>query len=97
MYPSLHFIDHKPTSQYLMSQSGSSDDGSKGGASLFPAAGIPGSLAMARFIADINTVQYPEGVKSPHFKLNQNAKEGKFRSVIFFYSTLAYGFAQCSM
>ncbi|KAF8176557.1 armadillo-type protein [Pholiota molesta] len=79
MYPSLHFIDHKPTSQYLMSQSGSSDDGSKGGASLFPAAGIPGSLAMARFIADINTVQYPEGVKSPHFKLNQNAKEGKFR------------------
>ncbi|KAF8176531.1 hypothetical protein BJ912DRAFT_930637 [Pholiota molesta] len=37
-------------------------------------AGTPGPLATARIIADINTVQYPEGVRSPHPELNQNAK-----------------------
>ncbi|KAF9485987.1 hypothetical protein BDN70DRAFT_870471 [Pholiota conissans] len=51
------------------------------GAKTISAAGAatPGPLATARIIADINTVQYPEGVRSPHPELNQNAKEGKFR------------------
>jgi len=38
-------------------------------------------LATARIISDINTIQYPEGVVSPRPDLNENAKEGKFRSV----------------
>ncbi|KDR75692.1 hypothetical protein GALMADRAFT_248310 [Galerina marginata CBS 339.88] len=45
-------------------------------------ANIPASqtaLATARIIADITTVQYPEGVSSPRPDLNQGAKEGKFR------------------
>ncbi|KAF8967966.1 hypothetical protein BDZ97DRAFT_484089 [Flammula alnicola] len=37
------------------------------------------ALATARIIADISTVQYPEGVSSPRPELNQGAKEGKFR------------------
>jgi len=36
-------------------------------------------LATARFISDISSVQYPEGVSSPRPDLNKNAKEGKFR------------------
>ena len=40
---------------------------------------IPGPLATARIIADISSVQYPEGVSSPRPELNENAKEGKFR------------------
>lgn len=39
------------------------------------------ALATARVIADINTVQYPEGVSSPRPDLNQGAKDGKFRCV----------------
>jgi len=41
------------------------------------------ALATARIISDINTVQYPAGVSSPQADLNENAKEGKFRSVCF--------------
>ncbi|KAF9560955.1 hypothetical protein CPC08DRAFT_455778 [Agrocybe pediades] len=37
------------------------------------------ALATARVIADINTVQYPEGVQSPRPELNEGAKDGKFR------------------
>ena len=37
------------------------------------------ALAAARFIDDIATVSYPEGVQHPHPDLNQNVKNGKFR------------------
>ena|SRR6266511_2665050 len=45
-------------------------------------------LANARAIEDINAVSYPEGVEAPVPALNQNAREGKFRSV---YSFMAFG------
>lgn len=38
-------------------------------------------LVNARAIEDINAVPYPEGVAAPVAALNQNAREGKFRSV----------------
>ena len=38
-----------------------------------------GALAAARFIVDITTVPYPEGIQCPHPDLNQNVKNGKFR------------------
>jgi translation initiation factor 4G len=41
----------------------------------------PSALTTARFISDINAIQYPDGVVSPRHDLNENAKEGKFRSV----------------
>src|SRR6266571_526124 len=41
-------------------------------------------LVNARAIKDINTVSYPEGVVAPIPALNQNAREGKFRSVYSF-------------
>ena len=37
------------------------------------------ALAAARFIDDIATVSYPEGVQHPHPDLNQDVKNGKFR------------------
>ena len=40
---------------------------------------VVAALATARVIADIATVPYPEGYRSPHPDLNQNAKNGKFR------------------
>lgn len=48
----------------------------------------PASLTAARFISDINTVQYPEGVFSPRADLNENAEEGKFRSVYYISACL---------
>jgi translation initiation factor 4G len=49
---------------------------------------VASPLATARVISDINTIQYPEGVLSPRADLNENAKEGKFRSVYFFSACL---------
>ena len=40
---------------------------------------VVGPLVAARFIADIATVPYPEGLLKPHPDLNQNVKNGKFR------------------
>ena len=39
----------------------------------------PDCLATARIIADINSVQYPEGVSGPWPELNENVMGGKFR------------------
>ncbi len=44
-----------------------------------PGTPIPGPLATTRIIADIRSVQYPEGVSSQWPELNKNAREGKFR------------------
>ena len=43
--------------------------------------GFSTSLSSARYILDLSTVQYPEGVRSPQPGLNENAQEGKFRCV----------------
>ncbi|KAH7096849.1 ARM repeat-containing protein [Auriculariales sp. MPI-PUGE-AT-0066] len=37
------------------------------------------ALATARIITDINTMAYPDHIKSPRIELNINAPEGKFR------------------
>ncbi|EIW80366.1 hypothetical protein CONPUDRAFT_125115 [Coniophora puteana RWD-64-598 SS2] len=37
------------------------------------------ALATARVIANLNDVEYPEGIKSPKVELNANAPAGKFR------------------
>ena len=48
-------------------------------------AALPSALATARIIEDINSIQYPDGVKSPKPELNTNAKQGKFRCVFVVY------------
>ncbi|PCH35557.1 hypothetical protein WOLCODRAFT_27969 [Wolfiporia cocos MD-104 SS10] len=40
---------------------------------------LPSALATARVIEDINSISYPDGIKSPSVELNANAKQGKFR------------------
>ncbi|CCM03917.1 uncharacterized protein FIBRA_06068 [Fibroporia radiculosa] len=40
---------------------------------------LPSALATARVIEDINSVSYPEGIRSPKVELNVNARHGKFR------------------
>ncbi|KAH9889411.1 armadillo-type protein [Cubamyces lactineus] len=40
---------------------------------------LPSALATARIIEDIDSIKYPEGIKSPKPELNVNAKQGKFR------------------
>lgn len=41
--------------------------------------GLPSALVTARIIDDLSRVPYPENIKRPKFKLNINAKDGKFR------------------
>ena len=43
---------------------------------------FPSALAAARHIEDINSITYPEGIKSPEVELNVNAQKGKFRYVV---------------
>ncbi|KAK0226381.1 ARM repeat-containing protein [Armillaria fumosa] len=39
---------------------------------------LPSALATARIIDDLGRIPYPEGIKSPRFELNINARDGKF-------------------
>jgi translation initiation factor 4G len=55
---------------------------------------LPSVLATARYIEDINSITYPQGIKSPKLELNVNFQKGKFRYtfqihtiVRFFFST----------
>lgn len=40
---------------------------------------LPSALATARIIDNLDSVQYPEGIKSPKVELNLNAKPAKYR------------------
>lgn len=40
---------------------------------------LPSVLATARHIEDINSITYPQGIKSPKLELNVNIQKGKFR------------------
>lgn len=49
---------------------------------------LPSALATARHIQDLYQVSYPDHIKSPKPELNANAKDGKFRYVLRFSSSL---------
>ena len=49
---------------------------------------LPSALATARIIEDISEISYPEGIMSPKIELNMNAKQGKFRYVLFTNASL---------
>ena len=40
---------------------------------------LPSALSIARYIENLDSVPYPEGINRPKLELNQNAKNGKFR------------------
>jgi len=37
------------------------------------------ALATAQHIADLSSVEYPEGIERPHMDLNENTQAGRFR------------------
>jgi translation initiation factor 4G len=43
---------------------------------------LPSTLATARYIEDINSITYPEGIKGPKVELNVNTQRGKFLCVL---------------
>lgn len=46
---------------------------------------LSSALATARHIQDLGQVAYPEGITSPKVELNVNAKDGRFRFLLYFY------------
>ena len=51
---------------------------------------LPSMLATAHYIKDINSITYPQGIKSPKLELNVNIQKGKFR-----YTFQIYTIVQC--
>jgi len=47
---------------------------------------LPSALATARHIEDINSIMYPQGIKSPKLELNVNIQKGKFRYTFHIYA-----------
>ena len=47
---------------------------------------LPSVLATARYIEDINSITYPQGIKSPKLELNVNIQKGKFRYTFQIYT-----------
>ena len=56
---------------------------------------LPSALAIAHAIEDISEITYPEGIKRPKAELNLNARQGKFRSVLFFNAFLSRLIHKC--
>lgn len=50
-------------------------------------------LATARHIEDINSITYPQGIKSPKLALNVNTQKGKFRYIFQIYAVGRFFFS----